>query len=547
MPNGRSALRELDRMKLSVGGVQRDFYFRRDSSDGRVIGQIFHDNCYDLRRLRRFEQIIEFVTRNSTRARGPLIVDAGANIGAASVYFASKLPDSLVIAIEPDFGNYQLLAENTEGLRVTAVHGALASTSGRARVIDAGEGFWGYRTRPIHEGEKGGIRRITMNQVYETLAPEWVPFIVKIDIEGGEKDLFSKDVEWVDRTPLIIIELHDWLLTSEANSSSFLQCISQLNRDFVYIGEDVYSIANDLALHVPRTDQGKTMKSVSTVHSPARTTKEGACITSLEEPLDEQLTAARNDFLTEIHILRQSDDELRTALNSLAAEKAQLQEALTKERTAVQEAQQTLVSTTAVWVKAQEELRDASQESAINRQELSSTQEKLTAVQQELSKTQEDLASTSQDLSSMREKLTAAQHELSDTRGNLARARQELSSTQEKLTAVQRETTNLQTREKSLVSELSQAINSLQDLRDQLRERDRTLAAMKRQSDSVQARLATKATEQHKSVAKGMRLQQKLDARNHELADLRSRRLVRIAVKVGSRLNGWKGRLRSRL
>jgi FkbM family methyltransferase len=558
MSTGQSASLELDRMKLSVGGVQRDFYFRRNSSDGRVIGQIFHDNCYDLRRLRRFDQIIEFVTRRSMRANGPLIVDAGANIGASSVYFASKFPDSLVTAIEPDFGNYQLLAENTRGLRVNPVHGALAATAGRSRVVDAGEGFWGYRTQPVHEAEQGGIRRITMNQVYEMLAPEWVPFIVKIDIEGGEKDLFSKDVEWVRRTPLIIIELHDWLLTSEANSSSFLRCVSQLDRDFVYIGEDVYSIANDLEHDVAWTDQGETMKNaVSTVRASARPTKEGAAagITALEEPLEARLAAARSDFQTEIRVLRHTDEELRAGLDTLAAEKTQLQEALTKERSAAQEAQQALVSTTAVWVKAQDELREAWHELATNREELSGAREKLTALQQELSRTQEDLASSRQDLSSMQEKEVAVQQELSDTRGTLARtrqemsgtqdklarARQEVSATQEKFTALQQEMTNLQTREKSLVSELSLAISALQDLRDQLRGRDRTLAKMKQQSDRVQTQWAT---EQSKFVAKGMRLQEKLDSRNQELAGLRNQRLVRIAIKVGSRLNGWKGRSR---
>jgi FkbM family methyltransferase len=535
MSNGQSALRELDRMKLSAGGVERDFFFRRNSSDVRVIGQIFHDNCYDLRRLRRFDQIIEFVTRSIHSASGPLIVDAGANIGAASVYFATKVPDSLVIAIEPDFDNYQLLVENTKGLEVRPIHGALAATTGRARVIDAGEGFWGYRTQPIHDGEEGGIRTITMNQMYEMFASEWVPFIVKIDIEGGERDLFSKDVEWVRRTPLIIIELHDWLLTSEANSSSFLRCISQLDRDFVYIGEDVYSIANDLEQHVPWRGQGRTMKSAAS-DVPA-----SVCITPLEEPLDEQLVAARNDFQAEMRILRQTDDQLREAVDTLSTEKAQLQEALTKERAVVQEAQQALVSTTAVWVKAHEELQSAQQEAALNRQELSGTREKLAAVEEELSRTQANLASSGQDLSSTQEKLTALRHEVSDLRGNLARARQELSSAQGKLTVVQQEMTNLQTREKSLVSELSLAISSLQDLRDQLRERDRTLAAMKRRTDSVQTRLTT---EKSNSLAKETRLREKLETRNHELARLRSQRLVRIAIKVGSRLNGWKGRVR---
>lgn len=70
--------------------------------------------------------------------------------------------------------------------------------------------------------------------------------MVKIDIEGGESDLFSANTEWVAKTPLIIIELHDWLLTGTANSRTFLQCIAGHNRDFVHIGENVFSIDNDL-------------------------------------------------------------------------------------------------------------------------------------------------------------------------------------------------------------------------------------------------------------------------------------------------------------
>jgi hypothetical protein len=59
--------------------------------------------------------------------------------------------------------------------------------------------------------------------------------------------VFSENTEWIARTPLVIVELHDWLLPKAGTSRPFLQCISQLNRDFVSIGEDIYSIANDLA------------------------------------------------------------------------------------------------------------------------------------------------------------------------------------------------------------------------------------------------------------------------------------------------------------
>lgn len=43
-----------------------------------------------------------------------------------------------------------------------------------------------------------------------------VPFIIKIDIEGFEDDLFSKNTEWVERLPLLLIETHDWMLPNRS-------------------------------------------------------------------------------------------------------------------------------------------------------------------------------------------------------------------------------------------------------------------------------------------------------------------------------------------
>jgi FkbM family methyltransferase len=134
------------------------------------------------------------------------------------------------------------------GLRVQAVRGAIASKPGFARVIDPGIGHWGYRTKNISDTSQsdGTVPRLTINEIYRQHSARCFPFIVKVDIEGGEADLFSGDTEWVEMTPILIVELHDWLLTRSGNSRAFLKCVSQLDRDFVYIGDEIYSIANDL-------------------------------------------------------------------------------------------------------------------------------------------------------------------------------------------------------------------------------------------------------------------------------------------------------------
>ena len=70
------------------------------------------------------------------------------------------------------------------------------------------------------------------------------PFIIKIDIEGFESELFSQNTEWIDRFPVLIIELHDWVRPKEKTSLTFLNAISKLDRDFVYVKENIFSISN---------------------------------------------------------------------------------------------------------------------------------------------------------------------------------------------------------------------------------------------------------------------------------------------------------------
>jgi len=234
---------------ISLGnGAARKIYFRANTSDASIIQQILVNRQYDLGRLRRSNELKSFLERQKTTGKAPLVIDAGANIGASSIFFAAIIPDAVVVAIEPDAENFRLLSMNTEGLRIEAVCAAVSSTPGLARIIDPGEGHWGYRTENLTDGigANNAVPRRTINEMYRKHSAQCFPFVVKIDIEGGEADLFAANTEWIGVTPILIVELHDWLLPKRGSSRAFLQRISPLDRDFISIGEDVYSIANDL-------------------------------------------------------------------------------------------------------------------------------------------------------------------------------------------------------------------------------------------------------------------------------------------------------------
>lgn len=214
---------ELSTVNINLRGRPRTLHYRARTSDERVIQQVFQNKAYDLHRLARYPELAQLLNTKREAGKRPLIVDAGANIGASALYFLNTFPNGAIVAIEPEDSNYQLLCKNTEGLGVECVHGALSSSRGYVSIVDPGRGFWAFRTESTDDPNIG-VPCVTIEDIFEkeTAKDAW-PFLVKIDIEGGEGVLFEQNTSWVDKTPLIIIELHDWLLAKGGTSRSFLR------------------------------------------------------------------------------------------------------------------------------------------------------------------------------------------------------------------------------------------------------------------------------------------------------------------------------------
>ena len=229
---------------------KRSFHFRAGTSDEAVMRQIFVQRDYDVSRLSRADELRAAYDGILTDGCVPLIIDAGANIGASTLYLADSWPEAHVIAIEPDAANSELLCSNTSGLpHVTCLHAALAARSGEMLLVDPGQGHWGLRALPADQVPAGAIVRaripaLGMADLMRQHSSHYVPFLCKIDIEGGESDLFADLTGWIDSFPLLVIELHDWLLPGQTVSHHFLREMSLRDRDFIYLGENIFSIAN---------------------------------------------------------------------------------------------------------------------------------------------------------------------------------------------------------------------------------------------------------------------------------------------------------------
>jgi FkbM family methyltransferase len=197
---------------------------RSRQSDFGTLRQIFRDHEYQLP-----ERIATCVRKEQKRIMSggsvPVIVDAGANIGAASIWFKTQFPEAAIVAIEPDPDNATVARENIGCLRgVTLLEAAVGGESGFVAVGNADYG-WAVQT----ERATSGVPVVTIDEAIRTV-PHGKPFVVKIDIEGFESDLFAGNLGWLDDVFLVYIEPHDWMLPSKGTSRTFQRAFGE--RDF---------------------------------------------------------------------------------------------------------------------------------------------------------------------------------------------------------------------------------------------------------------------------------------------------------------------------
>ena len=118
-------------LKANRKHCRHPLWLRVPSSDVRTCKKIFVDQEYD------------FLMDPPPVA----IIDAGANIGLASIYFASKYPAARVIAIEPEQSNFELLQKNVAPYsNIIPLQAALWNTNEEINLIDPGLGKWGFMT-----------------------------------------------------------------------------------------------------------------------------------------------------------------------------------------------------------------------------------------------------------------------------------------------------------------------------------------------------------------------------------------------------------------
>jgi len=151
--------------------------------------------------------------RSSLGESPRLILDLGANVGYVSSVFLSLFPRAFVLAVEPDPANLEVCKRTLApyGDRVKVVEGAVWHTRGQLALSRGtfGDGReWATQVRPAEFSETASVTAWDMPALLG-MCPRNEIDILKIDIEGSEKALFSKNVgEWLPRVHNLCIETH---------------------------------------------------------------------------------------------------------------------------------------------------------------------------------------------------------------------------------------------------------------------------------------------------------------------------------------------------
>ena len=238
-------------IKYKEKNILEPIFLRIGTADIGTFIQIFVNKEYD------------FVTKYQPK----VIIDAGANIGLASIYFANKYPIAKIIAIEPEKNNYQMLEKNVEKYKnIIPLQSALWHKNESIRLVDTGLGtdsfitqkndeinssFQGVLSHLVNKNKYSSVYYhvpgMSMDKILKDYGLQEVD-ILKIDIEGAEQHVFDNSADtWIHKINSIVIEVDkDYPFMTESifklferNKLSFKTYINGENLVFVKKGFDL--------------------------------------------------------------------------------------------------------------------------------------------------------------------------------------------------------------------------------------------------------------------------------------------------------------------
>lgn len=192
--------------------------------------------------------LARLATRWRAKGATPIIIDGGANVGYAAVYFARTFPEATVIAIEPNAETFGILEKNCAGhANIKTVFGALWSHGDGVSLRSTPERSWADNVEEFAHSPSGGDLTPSYKlQDLLRLVPGAMPLIIKLDIEGAEHEVCRASRDLLRRTACLLVEPHDRIRPGSSCLSPLYDALKGLEVDTLLVGEYIAFIASSL-------------------------------------------------------------------------------------------------------------------------------------------------------------------------------------------------------------------------------------------------------------------------------------------------------------
>jgi FkbM family methyltransferase len=167
------------------------------------------------------------------------------------LYLIPTFPESDIVCIEPNDESYRILENNKFNVNAKKVHTINscigASDAQNIPIFENGNGSWSVsefnytqQVNPI-----GYTNKISLQTILSKFN-DYDCFILKVDIEGSEKELFNNRSCWdlINKFEVVIIELHDWMLPGQNTAKPVFEWAVNNNRDILISGVNVFYFKN---------------------------------------------------------------------------------------------------------------------------------------------------------------------------------------------------------------------------------------------------------------------------------------------------------------
>lgn len=213
---------------IRVAGLEHKIFLRNEPDDLALFTQIFIREEYNADIL--------FPVNN--------ILDCGANIGLASLYFKRKYRNSVIICIEPEVSNFQILELNTKEYKnIFRLNSAIWNNNSLLNVVNYNRGSAGLMVKQFNPVELGAINGVTIKDLVSKFNLDQID-ILKMDIEGSEKQvLLESNFNWKDKVKNIFVELHE-----DLNPGITVQVINEFRNSFRITKNGEYHILENILL-----------------------------------------------------------------------------------------------------------------------------------------------------------------------------------------------------------------------------------------------------------------------------------------------------------